>query len=304
MSEVGISKVAKALLGALPAGSTFVSIKGYHSKPTRKWAARVGAKSRKPIVVEALKLKRAGKDAPKMDDKTQEEFLAFLPFLEDGITDAEIDAMVENGVEGTGEVQDVILAIHINYEKARQRDASILEAILANDALADAIANGDANKAVTLLGIKEGAKHFVESALKGPSKNPLPVEDVKAAAENIRQEKAGEREKAASVQAREEHYEPLIGLDGNPIPGAKVYKDTGTVRLYGFFVRKIVRKPSNIPYIPTHYRDEESRAANVLRHLLPTRNFREYSLTEGKFKAINTRGITISDKHFPEALGI
>ena len=292
-----ISKMATAILGALPKGALFVGIRGYRAKPIRKWAARVASEDRKGAVLENLIAR--GPASPGLSDRAREEFGAFRALLKGTETDAELAALVEAGVEATGEVQDLVMTLHVRYDRLRARDASVLRVILADLDASAAIGTGNVARTAEVLGLPT---RLVEKALRGVDKEPLSEANVLTAAEDIRQEKEGERDRSASVDAREANYSDLLGLDGQPIQGLRVHTPDGEVRISGLVARRTVVKTSNVPPIPVRYRDEVSRAAAVLRDLLPSSLWREYRLVEGNFDSLTTDGVTVEDRHFGDAL--
>jgi len=295
MSEK-ISDLARAILANLPTGALFVGLRGYRSQPNRKWAARATTDGR--TIFETLVRVRADPlFIPVLSDKAREEFDAFRALLTSTTTDAEIHDMVANGVEATGEVQDVVMAIHVSYGRLRQRDAAILRRLTSSDEAAYAVGRSNVEAAAKLLEIPE---RLAKRALMG---NPaISPPHVRKAAEDILLEKDGDRERAASVDAREENMMPLLDAAGLRVPGVRFHVPSGHVRLVGLVARKTVTTPSNVPSIPTHWQNEVTRAAHVVRRLLPSSLWREYRLVKGNFETLTTDGVTVEDRHFSDDL--
>jgi len=304
-TDQGVTKLGLAVFAALDSKAKFVGIRGYQAQPKNKWAARASSKGRVDIITKALVTKRDG-GAPTFNDpkgahdpKAEDDFNDFCRYLDPtGKDEAEIRAFVEAGVLATGEVMDLVLATHINYEKAKARDAKLLTELAG---LTIALEKQN-NVSIESLGLNE---NVVKKAFSLVGKGlAITAADYAAAIADILAEKTGERARSASIDAREAHYEQLLGNDGEPILGFKYNKTEGTARIYGFVASKTVTTKSNTPFEVRGYRTMVSAAAEVVRALLPTGKFREYILKEGNFKQISVDGITMEARHFPGQYGL
>lgn len=88
-------------------------------------------------------------------------------------------------------------------------------------------------------------------------------------------------------------YDRIIDGSGQLIRGVKYHNGGMTIHLWGFVVNKKILVPG---MYSDDMRGELTLEKNRLLKLTPISNFRQYKLTDGKFKQINVENLTFTQK--------
>ena len=310
MESEPITRLGRVIMENLDPRARFLCIHGYKSQPAHKWAAQVGAKKRVAAVIDAIRDKRAGAADPTRHlndfakDKDRElayneysQFACLLPVCPAG--DDALATWVSNGVVGTGAVLDVVLCHHVDYGAAKKADMARLDML--NATTLDNLLNRQISDAATNLRVSEDVIRGATKILDRGKDQGLNItrEDLREAVLHEIALETGERERANSVQARDLHTEPLLGLGGDPIKGVQLNKTKGEVNVWGFHVSTKVRHGANITTAQSRFQNEITCARSVIRALRSTERFRRYVLTEDRFDKLSTENVVVDSKHFP-----
>ena len=87
-----------------------------------------------------------------------------------------------------------------------------------------------------------------------------------------------------------DHYDRVIGADGEHIKGIKIHKESGALHLFGLAHRKVVREKGT-------YKEVKSKpltiAKDKLRKGLPVERFRQFIIAPGSFEEMRVENLSV-----------
>jgi hypothetical protein len=151
----------------------------------------------------------------------------------------------------SGELADFQISFHMSYASALERSILALEAIVPGDDL------------------QAKAKQELLSSYK----------------------KSLDKVKSEPLEVLGDHYDRVIGADGEHIKGIKIHKETGTLHLFGLLVNKRVLEPGTFK---ASNKRPLTVAKDKLRKLVPVSKFRQFIIDPAHVECIAVEKMEIA----------